>query len=179
MSGVPGCSRGPVRGVALAVLSAMLTAVGHVAGGGTVPDLAVLVVLCPLLAGLFVTIAERAHGTAGTIGGLAVGQLVLHQLMVLLHPAHLLVQEPAVPAGAAMLGMHAAVTLATAVALRHADRAVLALLAALRRVLPRRPIPPPADRPLPTRAVPGPEVPARLARALAVADVRRGPPVGC
>jgi hypothetical protein len=173
-----GSGDGLLRAAALAALSALLTAVGHVAGGGSVPGLAILVVLLPLLAGAFVTIAQRCRGAVGTVAVLAAGQVTLHELMVLLHPAHQ-VAEPAVPPGAAMLGMHAAVTLVTAVVLRNADRAVAGLLAALRRALPRRLAPPPADRPLPTRAVPGPAVIARLARALAVADVRRGPPVGC
>lgn len=169
---------GACRAATLAALSALLTAVGHVAGGGTVPGLAVLIVLFPLLAGVMVTLADRAATAMGTVATLAAGQLVLHQLMVLMHPAHV-VSEPAVPPGAAMLGMHAVVTLATAVALRYADRAVLVVAAALRRVVLRRLTAPPADRPLPTRALPGPAVPALLARALAVANARRGPPVGC
>lgn len=162
----------------LAALSAVLTAVGHVAGGGAVPDLAVLVVLAPLLAGGFVGVAERCRSAAGTVGTLAAGQFALHHLMVLLHPAHQPGDSPA-PSGAAMIGMHAAVTLVTAIALRHADDAVAAVLAALRRTVPRRLVPPPAEGPLPTLTVPGPAVPARLARALAGAHVRRGPPLGC
>jgi hypothetical protein len=60
---------------------------------------------------------------------------------------------------------------------RHADAGVLAVAAVLRRVLPRRLVPPPADRPLPAWPVPPLDLPARRARLLAVADVRRGPPV--
>lgn len=173
-----GGSGGVLRGGALAALSALLTAIGHVAGGGTLPDLAVLLVLFPLLGGVFVTVADRCRGPVGLVVTLATGQLALHNLLVLWHQAHV-VHEPAVPPGAAMLGMHAAVTVVTAGALRFADRAVDALYAALRRVAPRRPTPLPIDRPLPARPVPGPAVPARIARALAVAHVRRGPPVRC
>lgn len=178
MSGGSASSRRPVRGAALAVLTTLLTGVGHVAGGGTVPDLAVLAVLFPLLAAVLVELAERCHGTARTIATLGAGQLALHELMVLLHPVHQLT-DPVVPPGARMLGLHAAVTLVLAVVLRYADAAGTGLVAALRRVVPRRLSPLPADRPLPTRAVPGSAVPARLARVLAVAHVRRGPPVGC
>lgn len=160
-----------VRAVGLAALSGLLTAVGHVAAGGTLPDLAVLLALIPLLAGVFVSLAERSRSTAGTVAALATGQLALHQLMTVLHPAH--------GDAATMLGLHAAITLVTAGALHHADRTVVALMVALRRVLPRRLIPPPADRPLPTRAVPGSDRPARHARLLSVAHARRGPPVGC
>lgn len=165
------------RGAGLAALSALLTAAGHVAGGGAVPDLALLVPLLPLLAGVFVTAAERSRGFTGSIVALGSGQLALHHLFVLLEPAH----HPSAPGGAdgRMLLAHVAATLLTAAAVHHADAAVTAVTAALRRVVPRRSPPPAADRPLLTRVVPGPAVLPHLARALAVAHVRRGPPVGC
>jgi hypothetical protein len=172
MSGGPG--GGVLRGAVLAGLSALLAAAGHAAGGGTVPDLAVLVLVLPLLAWGFAGPARRCRGLAGTIAILAVGQLVLHNAIELLHASH-----PSPGPGIQMLATHAVATLCTAIALRHADRGAAALAAALRRVLPRRLVPPPADRPLPVLAVPGPALPARLARAFAVAHARRGPPVAC
>jgi hypothetical protein len=159
-----------LRGAVLAGLSALLAAVGHTAGGGTVPDLAVLVPVLPLLAWAFTGAAGRCKSLAGTVAVLAVGQFVLHNAIELLHPSH---------SGSTMLAMHAVATVVTALALRHADRGAAALTAALRRVLPRRLVPPPADRPLPVLAVPGPAVPARLTRAFVVAHARRGPPVTC
>lgn len=104
-----------MRGTALAALSTLLTAVGHLAGGGTVPALGLLLVLFPLLAGVFVTIAERCRGARGTIVTLAAGQLALHAVLVVLHPAHE-VLAPAITSGAGMAAMHAAVTLVSAVA---------------------------------------------------------------
>jgi len=98
------------------------------------------------------------------------GQLVLHATLSALHPMAADGERP-------MLVVHVLITLVTAVAVRYADAAVLAVAAALRRVLPRRLTPPPADRPLPTRPVAPLHLPARRARRLAVADVRRGPPV--
>lgn len=166
-----------IRGAVLACLSALLTGVGHVAGGGTVGDLGLLIVLLPLLAAVFVSLAERSRSPLGTVVVLAAGQLTLHHLMVLLH-SHA-DASPARLGGASMLVMHTIVTLVSAVGLCHADRAVAAVAAALRRVVPCRPAPLPARCPLPTLAVPGPELSARLARALAVAHSRRGPPVGC
>jgi hypothetical protein len=177
-SGGAGSSPGLLRGSLLAGLSALLTAAGHLAGGGTIPELALLVVLFPLLAGVFVTLAQRSAGAVGTVVTLGAGQVVLHYLMVLMHPAQAMT-DPAGVSGGRMLGMHAAVTLATAVAVRHADTAMLAMGAALRRVAPQRLAPPPVQCPLPTLAVPGPAVPARLARDLSVAHIRRGPPVRC
>jgi hypothetical protein len=169
---------GHLRGAVLAVLCALITATGHTAGGGSVPDLGVLVVLLPLLAGTFTAVGQRCHGAVGTIAVLGAGQLALHHLMELLHPASHLA-EPAVPAGWRMFAMHAVATLVTAVTLRYADRAVAGLTAALRRVVRRRLAPLPADRPLRVLAVPDLDIPARLARALAAANIRRGPPVGC
>ncbi|OZM76561.1 hypothetical protein [Pseudonocardia sp. MH-G8] len=170
---------GLLRGAALAGLSALLTAVGHCAGGGAAPDLAVLVVLFPPLAGLFTSLAERCRRIPSAIAVLGAGQFALHQIMELLHPAHQAAVQPVLPPGIQMLAMHGAATLATAIALAHADRALVALRRAMSRVLPRRLYPPPANRPLPVLAIPSPAIQARLARAHAVAHVRRGPPVGC
>jgi hypothetical protein len=162
-----------VRGGVLAVLSALLTGVGHVAGGGSVPDLTGLVVLVPLLAAVFVSLADRCRGPVGTIATLGAGQFVLHQLMQMLHASH------ASQGGTSMIGMHAVVTLVTAAALLHADAAIEALVGALCKVVPRRLTPPPARRPLPTLAVAASDLPARIARQVFVAHARRGPPVGC
>ena len=161
---------GVFRGAVLAGLSAVLAAVGHAAGGGTLPDMAVLVPALPVLAWMFTGAASRCTGFTGTVAVLAVGQFVLHNAIELLHPHH---------GGSTMLTMHAVATVVTAFALRHADRGTAALRAALRRVLPRRLLPPPADPPLPALAVPGPAVAARLTRAFVVAHARRGPPVTC
>ena len=162
--------RARLRGVTLTLLVALLTTIGHVGAGGGLPDLSLLVVLLPLLGSAFVAVAERTRGFAGTVAVLGVGQLVLHTTLSALHPM-------AADGGRPMLVTHVLITLVTAVAVRYADAAVLAVAAVLRRAMPRRLAPPPADRPLPTRPVPPLHVPARRARLLAVADVRRGPPV--
>jgi hypothetical protein len=159
-----------LRGVALAALSALLTTIGHAAAGGGLPDVSVLIVVGPLLAGAFVALAERTRGPLATVATLGGGQLVLHMTLAALHP---------MPAsdGTSMLGVHVLITLVTAVALRYADTAAAAVAAVLRRVRSRRVPSPAADRPLPTRPVPAPDLPARRARMLTVAVVRRGPPV--
>jgi hypothetical protein len=175
---------GALRATVLAGLCAVLTALGHLAGGGIAPDLTVLVVLLPLLAGVFTTLAARARTGLGTVAVLGLGQLALHQLVELLnptHPAHAThhVAGTDLPAGAGMVAAHAVATLITAAALRYADRALDWVRAALRRVVLRRPPVLCADRPLATLATAEPAVALRLARALAGAQVRRGPPVGC
>ena len=163
------------RGVVTAALSTLLIAVGHVLGGGAVPDLTVLVVLFPLLTGALVGVADRCRSTWGTIATLAGGQYALHVLLAVLHP-HPPVDGAA--SGVTMLALHAVATVVVTVLLRHADRALAAARAALRRVLPRRPFVPPADGPLPSlRAAAVAAVPLQL--ALAAVPTRRGPPVGC
>lgn len=167
-----------LRGTALAVLSALLTATGHVAGGGAVPDLTLLVVLLPLLAGAVVTVAERRTGLAATLATLAAGQVALHGLMVLMAP-HEPPGAPGPVSGPAMVALHAVTTLAIAVMVRRADAAVAAVGAALRRVVARLLVPLAADRTPRLRVVPAPAVPGPLLHVLGGPLGRRGPPAGC
>ena len=126
-------------------LSTLLIAVGHVLGGGTVPDLTVLVVLFPLLTGAVVGVADRCTRLRGTVATLAGGQVALHVLLAVLHPHP---PVAAAPSGVTMLALHAVATLVVTVLLRHADSVLAAVRSALRRILPRRPFVPPADGPL-------------------------------
>ena len=162
---------GRLRGVTLTLLVALLTAIGHVAAGGGLPDLSLLVVLLPLLGGAFVALAERTRSFPGTVGVLGGGPARAAR-----HARRRCTRWPPTASGRCW-SLHVLITLVTAVAVRYADAAVLAVAAVLRRVVPRRLTPPPADRPLPTRPVAPLHLPARRARRLTVADVRRGPPV--
>jgi hypothetical protein len=172
--------RGLLRAAVLAIVTTVLAAVGHLAGGGSLPDITVLVVLLPLLAGVFSTLAERARSTVGTLAVLGAGQLALHHLIELLNPSHAAHHGAGADASSTgMLAVHVGATLLTAAVLRYADRAIAVVGAALGWVLPRRPPVLSADRPLASRVTPGAAVSLRLARALAAAQVRRGPPVGC
>lgn len=165
-----------VRGAGLALMCALVTAAGHSAGGGALPDLALLVVLLPLLGGVLTHVARRATGPVGLVAVLGGGQLALHHLLELLHPAH--AAGPALLGGTGMLVLHAVATVVLAVAVRGADAGIAAVAAGLRRVLPRR-LPPPVTR-APAVAVPvAPVAGLRLAAALCSAEVRRGPPVRC
>ena len=69
----------PVRGAVLAALITLLTATGHVVGGGTVVSLSPLAVLVPLLATVLVALAERCRGIVATLLTLGAGQLALHR----------------------------------------------------------------------------------------------------
>ncbi|WP_147200885.1 hypothetical protein [Pseudonocardia asaccharolytica] len=155
-------------------MSTLLTAVGHVAAGGAIPDLTLLVVLFPLLASLMSGLADACRSTLGLLLVLGGGQLFMHEVMhVLAHPH---AADPATFTWPGMLAMHAGATLVTGAMVREADRALLALFAALLRRLPRRLVPPPVNRPLPTLAVPAPAAIGRCARAALGPLVLRGPP---
>lgn len=161
------------RGVAVASASALITGLGHVAGGGTVPDLGLLVALFPLLAALIVALADACRSIPGVLTVLGAGQFAMHEIMDVLGHTHAAVtgNRPS------MLGMHVAATIVTGLLIRDADQVLATVLSALGRVLPRRLALPPADRPLPTFAVPSPAVIGDATRALLRPLARRGPPI--
>jgi hypothetical protein len=161
-----------VRGTVLAGLVTLLTATGHVAGGGSLADLSPLAVLVPLLAQVLVAAADRCRGLLAVVVTLGTGQLALHYLLVVL-TAH----DSAAVTGSTMLAAHAVATLATAVVVIHADAALAALLAASCRLLPRRPTVAAVDVVPPTRPVPGADVPLVAGLVLLAAHARRGPPI--
>jgi hypothetical protein len=164
-----------VRGSVLAALVTLLTATGHVVGGGSLRGLTPLAVLVPLLATVLVAVAERCRGLAATLVALGAGQAALHILLNVL-TAH---TAPAAFPAATMLAAHAVATLATAVAVTHADAVVDALLTALRRIRPRRPRVGAVDVAPPARPVPDLAVPLVTSLVLVAAHARRGPPIGC
>lgn len=164
-----------MRGWMLAGLVTLLTATGHVAGGGTVEGLSTLAVLVPLMATALIALADRCRCVVAVLLTLGIGQAVLHLLLgVVTHDHHV----GSVP-GAAMIAAHSVATVVAAAATTHADAAVTALVTALRRVLPRRLRLAAVDVALPTRAVPSAEVPLRATLGLVAAHARRGPPVAC
>src|SRR4051794_2502763 len=158
-----------LRGLVTAGLCTLLIAVGHVLGGGALPDLAVLAVLFPLLTGAVVGLADRCRNTAATVAVLAGGQYALHVLLGVLHPHG----SATGPSAVTMVALHAAATVVVALLLRHADRALVAAGSAVRRML-RRPFVPPADapRPPPVRRRP----PRAPVAAPPVRPPRRPPP---
>jgi hypothetical protein len=167
----------PVRGSVLAALVTLLTATGHVVGGGTLAALSPLVVFVPLLATALVALAERCRGLVATLTALGAGQVGLHVLLLVLS-SHNHGIPTAVP-GATMVAAHAVATLATAAVVTFADTTVTALLGALQRVLPRRLRSVPVDVAPPNRPVPDAAVPLLASLVALTAHVRRGPPLGC
>ncbi|GEL26080.1 hypothetical protein PSU4_50340 [Pseudonocardia sulfidoxydans NBRC 16205] len=163
------------RGVAVASVAALITGVAHVAGGGALPDLGLLLVLFPLLAALIVSIADACRSIGGVLGALAAGQLGMHAVLEVIGHSH--VAGAAGPAsGWSMFAMHAVATIVLGLLVRDADQVLGLLVSALARVLPRRLTVPPADRPLATLAVAGPAVVGATERAALGPRTPRGPP---
>jgi hypothetical protein len=168
----------PARGSLLGGLTTLLTATGHIVGGASVQHLSPLVVLVPLLVTVLVAVADRCRGIVAVLTTLGVGQAVLHQLLTVLAAHDHAVGTAALP-GAAMVTAHAVATLVTAVVVSHADTAVAALVATLRRVLPHRTRPAVVDVAPPTRPMPSADVPLLAALGLVAGHSRRGPPATC
>ncbi|MGD9986645.1 hypothetical protein [Pseudonocardia sp.] len=164
-----------LRGVAVASAAALITGVAHVAGGGALPDLGLLLVLFPLLAALIVSLADACRSIGGVLGVLAAGQLAMHAVLEVIGHSH--VAGDAGPAGSwSMFAMHAVATVALGLLIRDADQVLELLVSALARVLPRRLLVPPADRPLATFAVACPAVVGATERAALGPRTLRGPP---
>ncbi|MFB9691367.1 hypothetical protein [Amycolatopsis plumensis] len=168
-----------VRGVVLGGATAALGVSAHVLGGGELPDTELTFLVAGLVSWAGTAYADRRRGAVTTIAALALGQLLLHIVLVL--PRGLLAPHTAddLVGGNAglMIGGHIGAVLIVGLLLAHADAAVLAVcnvvITTLRRVL----LPSPVRAPL-WVAVPSPrasdtatEVLLRRTRA------RRGPPL--
>jgi hypothetical protein len=168
----------PARGLLLAALATLLATTGHVVGGGSLDDLSPFAVLVPMLATVMVAVAERCRGIVAMLAALGAGQAGLHAVLGVLTAHHDHVGGAVLPAPP-MVAAHAVATLVVAAVLWHADAAVGALTAVLRRTLPRRVPIAAVDVPLPTRPIPAADVPWRARVALVAAHARRGPPLPC
>lgn len=134
-----------------------------------------MLVLYPLLAVLIVSLADACRRIAGVLGVLAAGQFAMHAVLKVIGHSH--VAAPAGPAsGWSMFAMHAVATVVIGLLIRDADQVLGLLVSALARVLPRRLLVPPADRPLTTFAVGCPAVVGATERAALGPRTPRGPP---
>ncbi|GAY08421.1 hypothetical protein TOK_1979 [Pseudonocardia sp. N23] len=159
----------------VASAGALITAVGHVAGGGALPDLSLLLVLFPLLSALVATLADACRSVAGVLAVLASGQLAMHAVLDVIGHTHVAAAAGTV-GGVSMFAMHAVATVVMGLLIRDADQVLCLLFSALARVLPRRLSVPPADRPLATLAVACQALAGATARAAIGPRTPRGPP---
>ena len=165
-----------VRGGLLALSSASLAVTAHAAADGGLPDPALTLLLTGLLGWTATALADRARGRLGTIAVLGAGQLVMHLVLTTLG-GHDPSGAATAPDGWAMTAAHAAATVLTALVLARADAMLLAVLRAVRMILPLLvpPLPVPVGAPLVARRRPDNAVP-RTQLELRRVRCRRGPP---
>lgn len=159
-----------VRAGSFTALAGQICVAGHIAGGGGVPDLALVALLCGLLYPVMSGVARTRPGFGGWLAAMAGVQLVFHLALSL--GAH--ATTAADPHPWRMLLFHAGAAVVCAALLASCDRVLYEIASWLRRLLPSRPVPLVAAGPLWAVAA-APEaahddVRVRLAP-------RRGPPV--
>ena len=159
-----------VRAGTFTVLAGQICVAGHVLGGGDVPDLALVVVLCAMLYPVMSGIARAQRGFGSWLAAMAVAQLVFHLALSL--GAHASVGSD--PQPWRMLAFHAIAAVVAASLLAAGDRLLFEIASWLRRLRPSAPVPLPAVGRLWT-VVAAPASPTDDIRLLATP--RRGPPV--
>lgn len=102
------------RGLAAAVVCALLTFAGHVTAGGAIPDVGLLLVLALPLAGFLVALADRRRGPLAILALVGGSQLALHGLLQLLGTGHAATSGHTTMAGHAAMAGHTAVSHHTA-----------------------------------------------------------------
>ncbi|MCS7482109.1 hypothetical protein ACFFQW_24110 [Umezawaea endophytica] len=164
-----------VRGLLLAVTSAALSVAAHGAAGGSLSGFAPVLPLVLLVAGAATALADRHRGPLTILAALGVAQFAQHELLDLVHhhraPAAGLGFDPV-----QMTTAHVLAALATGLLLAKADSALVSLVDAVSRLLPRTwaPGPVPGPRSTAIRAAGGPQLIELLLR---IVNGRRGPPV--
>lgn len=167
-----------LRSVAFAAVATEIAALGHVVGGGTSPDIAVLLAGGAGTAGVTVGLARRRRGPGAILAAMLACQLGFHLLF------SVNTHGMAMGAGAAvdlqrMVVFHLVAAAASAVVLATGERALFGLFAALVRSV-RIPAPPAGvDLPPAWTARFAPLHASRPDGPLLSTSPRRGPPPGC
>lgn len=170
-----------LRAGIFAVVAGQLAALGHVLGGGRLPDLAVLITVTVFLGGAISGLADRRRTGPQIFGMLVLAQFAFHTVFLLTtgHTAHadLPVGGLSVLGAGPMLAFHLIAALATSWLLTGGESALFRLCAALRRVLlPARRVPPVSLAPAWTAMVTGGAGAVRLWAGELSLISRRGPP---
>ena len=127
-----------LRGTVFAVLAGQLAALGHLLGGGALPDPAVLITVTVFLGGAVSSLARRRRTGPQILGMLVLSQVVFHAVFLLTagHAVHPGRPEDSISVGAAqMVAFHLIAALATSWLLTSGEGTLFRLFGALRRVL--------------------------------------------
>jgi hypothetical protein len=122
-----------VRAGAFVLIAAQITALGHVAGGGSPPDLPLLATMSGLLLAALRSLTTRRRRFPVVLAAMS-GTQVLFHFVLALSDAH-------TPSGATqplrMLVFHVVAAVTAAALLAYGDQLLFALHGRLRRLLPR------------------------------------------
>ncbi|WP_199440638.1 hypothetical protein [Umezawaea beigongshangensis] len=176
MTGRPAPTR-VLRGVLLAVTSSALTVTAHGVGGGSPSEFLPALPLAVLAGAASTALADRRRDARSVLLVLGAAQIAQHALLTSVGRHQHAGREPLIDPWQ-MTAAHALAALLTGLLLARADRALLSLVAAVSRLVPRRLAPPPASAPLRVGAAPVDLRPHVLAGALLCrVHGRRGPPL--
>ena len=163
-----------LRASCFAVVATQLAALGHLLGGGQLPDLSILLTVTVFLGGSLAGLAKRRRTTWQIFAGMVASQFVFHAAFQL--TTHVHETQSWVPSGP-MVTFHLAAALLTAMLLANGDSMLFRLFAALHRVLvPARIRIIVAVAPGWTAVISG-DAGGRLLQTAVSAVPRRGPPV--
>lgn len=165
-----------LRGAALGAATAAIGIAAHVAGGGEVPGTGPTLGIAVLVAWAGTALADRQRGPAATVAALALGQAMLHAVLVL--PSGF--GQPELPAGTGTVGLpaeHAVAVLLMGLLLAWADDVFLAALRLVRVVLRRFRTRVPARAPLWVPVLPAFAYDGAKDVLLRRTRSRRGPPL--
>jgi hypothetical protein len=163
------------RGLLLAVTSASLSVAAHGAAGGSLVEFTPVLPLVLLIAGAATALADRYRSPLAILAALGAAQLAQHQLLDLMHH-----HAPTGGLGfdaVQMTAAHVLAVLGTGLVLVKADAALVSLVNAVSRLLPRTSAPGPVELPprvTARRPAPGAPLIELLLRSV---NGRRGPPV--
>lgn len=164
------------RGLLLAVTSASLSVAAHGAAGGSLAEFLPALPLVLLIAGAATALADRCRSPLAILVALGAAQVAQHEFLDLMHHHH--AQTSGIGFDPVqMTAAHALAALGTGLVLVKADAALIALVDAVSRLLPRTLTPGPvelAPRVTARRPAPGPLLIELLLRSV---NGRRGPPV--
>jgi hypothetical protein len=164
------------RGLLLAVTSASLSVAAHGAAGGSLSEFTPVLPLVLLIAGAATALADRHRGPLTIIAALGVAQFAQHELLDLMH------HHQATGTGlgfdtAQMTTAHVVAALLTGLVLAKADSALVSLVDAVSRLLPRTLTPGPVRFTPPSAAIRAAAGPQLIELLLRIVNGRRGPPV--
>lgn len=120
-----------VRSGTLAALTAQIAVIGHLFGGGSLPDSAAIITVTAALTGAITGLAGKRRGFGSILLAMLGAQVAFHLVFsISTHHAESLASVP-------MIVFHLLAALASAALLAYGEKLIFGLFAALKRALPR------------------------------------------